>query len=260
MRIAREVIETLKMELGLIKYTNIELKIPSRGKDLPMIIKANFGGFCFTCPKVLEITFSQNHLPVNSLLVNKMNLSIINLTSNDFYQKVLSVELEKAPPFLEEKFEGYTSYNSSELIEKVTLLIDSSRILLNNPTIERVPTLSNSALTKNFTFAFKMVKYESNVLSQVNYSVYNPAQYVERENILNALSKLKERYEISKIKFFAYYVNVPLQIAQMVKITHGRKLIVQFGPRNFSDQKFKDVQLKNLLVLRYEDKYLYYPF
>ncbi len=257
MRIAREIIETLKMELGIIKYKVIDLNLDSKQSSLNINIVPYFRGFSFNMPGIKEITFSKNNLKVNSLFKNA-DAVIKSLFESDFKKNIESLYLPNKETF-ESKDIGGIDVKFSEAIGK----IDFHKKAVNINLLEK--KLSLSKIETNITTQIKIkntklllkkdISYKSNFLGSLSFCFYLPCEYVEKEKLINAVKALREKYDISRLKFYAYYKDIPLGIVKTVRIANSRRLFVSYDIEKI---RKNESGLKSLIVFRYEDKYLYY--
>ncbi|MFN3692349.1 MAG: hypothetical protein ACK4R7_05615, partial [Fervidobacterium sp.] len=71
MRITREIIETLKMELGFIKFHKSELELKSKLDNVDVLIKLNIDGFSFTPPAIFDVAFKRSQTTFFSVFLGK---------------------------------------------------------------------------------------------------------------------------------------------------------------------------------------------
>ncbi len=257
MRIAREIIETLKMELGIIKYKFIDLNLDSKQISLDINIVPSFSGFSFTMPDIKEIALSKNNLKVDSLFQN-VDAMIKNFSVSDFKKNIESLYLPNEVTFKSKGIERIV-VKFSDVIEKINFQKKEVSIDL----LEK--KLSISSIETNIILQIKIkntklllkkyISFKSNFLGNLSFCFYLPCEYVEKEKILNAVKALREKYDISKLKFYAYYKDIPLGIAKNIRIANSKKLFVLYDIEKIRKSKG---ELKNIIVFRYEDKYLYY--
>ena len=262
MRIAREIIETLKMELRFIKYKNTQLEVTSLQKEVQLSLEARLGGFSFNLPSIHDVAFSKSSLNVLSIIQNYT--STFNISSIEKIDtNIKDVKFQDITNYRDVSLEGITKIrevcgyfqNQEQRIDIKNGLsaIKDSKIRFEKPIIQ-------STKLKSVEFIPKRIIVKSNLFGSISCSYYVPQDYVERDKLLGILNVLRNKYDISKIKFYAYYKDIPLEISKVVKIASSKRLYIQFDTERLENRALrKNVNLRNLIVFRYDDKFLYYP-
>lgn len=267
MRIAREIIETLKMELGLLKYKGGHLDLQTQQRKVNLITETRIAGFSFGSLVVAGSTFSVSSINIHSVdesfetsalckiatfeKFESINLSIRKANFSELLKvEKITVETSIIPQEQYFNFQNVCfklfSKHSLELSKSINFF---SEQMFNNPTKIR-----------NFELISKKRAVRSNLPIDILYAYYVPHDYVERDKILNALNFLKTKYNISMLKFFAYYKDIPIELSKLIKIAPSKRLLIQFDKDKLENYlSHRKMGLRNLLVFRYEDKFLYYP-
>lgn len=262
MRIAREIIETLKMELRFIKYKNTQLEVTSLQKEVQLSLEARLGGFSFNLPSIHDVAFSKSSLNVLSIIQNHVStFNIISIEKID--ADIKDVKFQDITNYRDVSLEGITKirevcdyFQNQEgkiNIKNGLSAIKDSKIRFEKPIVQLNKL-------KSIEFISKKITIKSKSFGVISYSYYVPQDYVEREKLLSVLNILRNKYDISKIKFYAYYKDIPLEISKVVKIASSKRLYIQFDTERLENRALrKNVNLRNLFVFRYDDKFLYYP-
>lgn len=264
MRIAREIIETLKMELRFIKYKNIELSVTSLKKEVDLSIKAHVGGFSFNLPFILDTAFSKSSLTILSPIQrSESEFSIVSIEKLGANIKIKEVKFEDVTNYHNIAFENVLTIqdalNHPQNSEKTINIHNTLKKILNPKIYSEKPILQFIEL-KNIEFIPKRISVKTNMFKCISCSYYVPHDYVEKDKLIAVLGVLRTKYDISKVKFYAYYKDIPFEISLSVKITPSKKLFVQFDNQKLDNRSLrKNVNLRNLVVFRYDDKFLYYP-
>lgn len=289
MRITREIIETLKMELGLIKFHKSELELKSKLDNVNVLIKLNIDGFSFTPPTIFHVTFERSqttffsvflgknisikssefsspNLDINSPEI-KLNIQVNgkNLATNKSFENqllVIHLGLKESVSFNIGNNLSYITSINSLILNFPSLKVSSKNCIIRNVNLVNFP-FKDSLKDVNFIkirgislISRKNIHFRSDTFPMLYCACFNPQDYVEKEILLKALSKLREKYDITKVKFYAYYKNVPFEMVKNIRISNSRKLVIYFEK---SKVNVKPKELKNLLVFKYEEKFLYFP-
>ncbi|MFN6991408.1 MAG: hypothetical protein ACK4MM_01665 [Fervidobacterium sp.] len=288
MRITREIIETLKIELGFIKFHKTELELKSKLDNIDVLIKLNIDGFSFTPPTIFDVTFQRAQTTFFSVFLGKnisiknsefssSNLAIYspeielniqvnekNLAENNFFENQLSVidlgQKESASLNVIKNLSYISSINKLEL-NFPSLKVCSKNCIIKNVNLVNFPF---KASLKDVEFikirsispiSRKTIHFKSNTFPMLYRAYINPQDYVEKDILLQALTKLRENYDITKVKFYAYYKNIPFEMVKNIRINNSKKLVIYFEK---SKVIVKPKELRNLLVFKYEEKFLYF--
>ena len=112
--------------------------------------------------------------------------------------------------------------------------------------------------TKIITFKGLNIKRavinDQSVPSFVFSSVFLPSKYVQKEKLYEVLRRLRTQYDINIIKFFGYYERIPLEMVKSMKVLSNHSLMIEF---NMSKKMSNRHILKDIIVFRYDDKYIY---
>lgn len=300
MRIAREIIETLKMELGFVKFENAELKLRAKLDSIDTTISTNISGISVLKPTIEDAAFKNSSLKISniffsnnvgsSIAVRKTENfpSILNINSTNFKVNIIEKSILPDTPDtpnvsespLKIKFqtrEGIIFYKDNNLprfnkidlnFPNLDLTFGKDMTIFKNFKNVSVSTISLKIHKKSVdgisiksvaTLSKKNIPFKTNIFPALLHAYYMPQDYVEKDILLIALNKLKEKYDITKIKFYAYYKNVPFEIVSSIKINTSKKMVIYFEKTKLVKFTNKSKELKNFLVFKYEDKFLYFP-
>lgn len=263
MRIAREIIETLRMELGFLKVGSPRLSIRAREVEIQLSIPTEVRGI--EHPSVPVVGF----LPRSELRVSSVVSKASGVTVRSFVK-------EKGPPVSDavvklrivESRIRETTFKAAELgINTFNLpSVEPSLTVVHPParretlSVKRVTVSLNKApLSRRGVFGVKLHVKHPKVLSEkvptfVHSLVRRPEPAVERETLLEALKKLKEKYDVGSLRFYGYYKHVPLSSAKMVKVTQVGNLSILLRESTPPERlAFFDV-----LIFKFEDRFVYY--
>ncbi|MEJ5256666.1 MAG: hypothetical protein WHS64_00270 [Fervidobacterium sp.] len=255
MRIAREIIETLKLELGFLKSKSVQLEFKSDVKNESIKFESQFDKLDIVVPffKDLHASFS---LKVDSLVENSQALKVrntngnltLNVNSCHLAQRIAVHESLPKSEFLIKNYEMASYYAK---IQSVTPSFDFS-------------ALSHNVIGQAKISGYRSVKFPSNIRVEEgkNFPIYLceyiPSQYVEKAKILDALKALSQKHDISHLKFYAYYKEIPITNVESIKILQNRNIRVYFNSKVALKGYNRNVTFKDVLVFKYDDKYLYH--
>jgi len=263
MRIAREIVETLRMELGFLKYKNTELSMSTKTKEFNVGFSVDFDGFKITSAIVGEIK-AKFDSSVNSLKFENKDISICDIkddmclkivdstvSSNVVSIKSLEVSQRAGKEYLNLKKFQFPQLRAK--FETVDMLENHKLVLLEEKIIKY--HLSNF---KKASSEFQFRLSESDLIPPNIYSTdFLPEEYVEKVKILNAVKALSEKYNISLLRFYGYYKDIPVEGVQSMKILPNKNIRVAFEPAKVRMFRRKMPLCKDFIVFKYEDRFVY---
>ena len=264
MRFAREIIDTLKIELGFLKFRSVELNVDNKISSSKVIMNTFFDGFGqFNCPIQGFNLYSE--LNVNLLPLDNLSLFVDDLASCYIDPARIvdetPVSFEYSDLVREKHFDEEFNINFLEL-ETITDETIEVTIIKDVEMLRVIPctlTISvDKSSTKIITFKGlnikKAVINDQSVPSFVFSSVFLPSKYVQKEKLYEVLRRLRTQYDINIIKFFGYYERIPLEMVKSMKVLSNHSLMIEF---NMSKKVSNRHILKDIIVFRYDDKYIY---
>jgi len=84
--------------------------------------------------------------------------------------------------------------------------------------------------------------------------LFSPIEVCAKEKLYEVLRRLRTQYDINIIKFFGYYERIPLEMVKKMKVLSNHSLMVEF---DMNKKMLNRHILKDILVFRYDDKYIY---
>ncbi|MGQ9855463.1 MAG: hypothetical protein ACUVQF_01885 [Fervidobacterium sp.] len=255
MRIAREIIETLKLELGFLKGKSVHLEFATDVKNESIDFESQFDNLDTIEPffKDLYANFS---LKVSSLFENSETIKIKN-ANEDFILDVKSshfvhaIAVSGVLPTSESLIKDYKLSSHNVRIQSVTSSFKFS-------------ALAHDIIGQVKVIGYRNIKIPSNIRIQdgTNFPIYLceyiPSQYVEKAKVLDALKTLSQKHDISRLKFYAYYKEIPITNVESIKILPNKNIRVYFNSKVILKGHNKNVICKDILVFKYDDKYLYH--
>ncbi len=277
MRIAREIIETLKMELGFLRYKSPDIVVETAFQSIEVNFPARIEGSKFDVPGIHDLH--------SSLTVSYQGYSFPQTNENFAVRDIKdSIEQNIEGFCLSEQnlkvgsFDGFNSLNSNNSTivfnEPQNLCFDIDE--LNVEDVETFSSDAHSSKVKNaevlgnklminelelkaprklFKIEFRKPKEFPPVLSSIDYV---PAQYVEKSVILNAVQAISSKYNISLLKFYGYYRGIPLDVVTGMKILPNKNLRVFFDYSKAERLKRKQLSQRDFIVFKYEDRFVYH--
>ena len=264
MRFAREIIDTLKIELGFLKFRSVELNVDNKISSSKVIMNTFFDGFGqFNCPIQgfnLDSELSVNLLPLDNLSLFVDDLASCYIDPARIVDET-PVSFEYSDLVREKHFDEEFNINFLEL-ETITDETIEVTIIKDVEMLRVIPctlTISvDKSSTKIITFKGlnikKAVINDQSVPSFVFSSVFLPSKYVQKEKLYEVLRRLRTQYDINIIKFFGYYERIPLEMVKSMKVLSNHSLMIEF---NMSKKMSNRHILKDIIVFRYDDKYIY---
>ncbi|MEN3042046.1 MAG: hypothetical protein ABDH59_01895 [Fervidobacterium sp.] len=267
MRIAREIIETLRMELGLLKYKGGHLNLQAQQRKVNLITETKIAGFSFGSLVVSGNTFSVSSINIHSVEESFETSALCKIETFEKFESI-NLSIRKA---------NFSELLKVEKIDVETFIVPQDQYLnFQNVRFQSFPKcslepyksinffseqmFSRPTKIRNFELLSKRRVVRSNLPIGILCAYYVPHEYVERDKIFNALNFLKTKYNISILKFFAYYKDIPIEVSKLIKIAPSKRLFIQFDKDKLENYlSHRKMGLRNLLVFRYEDKFLYYP-
>ncbi|ODN30901.1 hypothetical protein [Fervidobacterium thailandense] len=265
MRIAREIIETLRMELGFLKYNSVDLALGSRVFSIqpclqPSVSSLSMSEFSLGVsssgdlhPEIREAGLSKESY-VNVRELAQPSVSDLSVRSLDFDESFSCREIQQ----FDFKFEcGLNFYEKGSSgfepnVLKVNLEVENP-IFHKNDTSFNLKTREARCRIVN-----ERVIVNTNPKIELIYTVLRkPEDFVERHVILDTLKSLKTKYDISSLKFYGYYKYVPLEHVKMMKINPKGYLTIFLDPEVVKyGVRFQ--RLVNIVVFRYGDRFVYH--
>ncbi|MGB4752160.1 MAG: hypothetical protein WBH60_05965 [Fervidobacterium sp.] len=264
MRFAREIIDTLKIELGFLKFRSVELNVDNKISSSEVIMDTFFDGFGqFDC-SIQGFNLS------SEVIVNLLRLDNLSLAVDDLaccYINPVSIVDETPVSFeysdlvREKHFDEEFNVNFLEL-ETITDEMIEVAIIKD---VEMLKAISRTfaisidkSSTKIITFKGLNIKRavinDQSVPSFVFSSVFLPSKYVQKEKLYEVLRRLRTQYDINVIKFFGYYERIPLEMVKKMKVLSNHSLMTEFDMNKKMSNRYV---LKDIIVFRYDDKYIY---
>lgn len=265
MRIAREIIETLKMELGFLRYKSTSLSFESRIFTIQAHLQPSVNSLPLPALS-LKVSSSKDLHPViyRAELNGKSSVDIRGFTqvynhevlmrSLDFNVKLGSVSTS----FLNLRFVSGLDFEEKQTNGFVMKLL-TPNLEIENPIFHKNDTSFNLKIGEvrcrivSENLAIKPVPEAGTFYTLQR----KPEDFVERDVILSTLKSLKTKYDISSLKFYGYYKYVPLEYAKMMKINSKGYLTIFLDPK-IGELKLRPRRLVNIVVFRYGDKYVYH--
>lgn len=260
MRIAREIVDTLKIELGFLKFKSVELDITNNVSSTEIALNISFNGFG-------EFDCSIQGFNMNSeVIVNHSPLDDLSLVINDFpcYDIALAnvddipLNFECSDLVREERLDvefNVDVWNFETIIDEF-LIIKNVEILKVNLDTFAINIDENS--TK--ILSFKEISIKKDIITDkfvpsfVFASAFLPSKYVQKEKLYEVLRRLRTQYDINLIRFFGYYERIPLEMVKQMKVLSNHSLMIEFDT---SKRMLNRHILKDIIVFRYDDKYIY---
>ncbi|WP_126992441.1 hypothetical protein [Thermosipho globiformans] len=219
MRIIKNIVETLKMELGFIKVNNLDLELSANASENSINLST----------KTLDKTLRTNVLSLE--FESKANVKNEVIEKNIIQIKDIA-------------FSG-KNLKLNELSFKNFTKVKNQTLIFNIPNCTKTPILIKN-IKINKTGEFK-VKINKNYISPIYTITFLPTPSVKKEKILKLLKNIIANYKNSDIKFVGYYKNIPIGYAYNIIIT-DRKLILHVK------SKGKDIS-KDIVVFKIGEKY-----
>ncbi|MGC9772694.1 hypothetical protein SAMN04488510_11512 [Fervidobacterium changbaicum] len=271
MRIAREIIETLKMELGFLKYKSPNISLEAAFEELKVSFPARVEGFKLDAPdvhslhSVLSVSFrgyffigESKDLVVKDI-VDSVHPSFksLSLNKDDFKVNALQIfntfVINFKAPALHFMSEGLKVIAGELLnVPDGIVIIKNTEVLGSTIKFRKIEMKS---LSKLFEVEFRKSQELPPILSSIDYL---PAQYVEKSVILEAVRSLSAKYNISLLKFHGYYRDIPLEAVASLKILPNKNLRVYFDQSKVDRLKRKHLIQRDFIVFKYEDKFVYH--
>uniref|UniRef100_A0A7C4RVW2 Uncharacterized protein n=1 Tax=Fervidobacterium thailandense TaxID=1008305 RepID=A0A7C4RVW2_9BACT len=265
MRIAREIIETLKMELGFLRYKSTSLSFESQILTIQARLQPSVNSLPLpnlslriSSSKALRPVISEAELTNESCVgvrdftqVHKHELLVQTL---DFNVKLDSVLVS----YLNLRFVDGLNFKEKETNGFVIKLLKAN-LKVENPIFHKNDTSFNLKIREA---RCRIISEELKVKPVPEAGLFymlqrKPEEFVERDVILSALKSLKTKYDISSLKFYGYYKYIPLEYAKMMRITSGGYLTIFLDPK-VGRLNLRPQRLVNIVVFRYGDKYVYH--
>jgi hypothetical protein len=277
MRIAREIIETLRMELGFLKYKSPDVSVETVFHSIEVTFPTKVEGFEFDAPAIHDL-HSSFDVSYKDYSFPQENENFVFKDIKDSIEQNIEGFCLSEHNLTVSSFDGLNSLNSNsstivfneaqnlrfainELnVADVEILnpdvhiskVKSVEVLGNDPTINGLGFKTPRQL---FKVEFRKPEKFPPVLSSIDYV---PAQYVEKSAILNAVQAISSKYNISLLKFYGYYRGIPLDVVSGMKILPNKNLRVFFDYSKVERLKRKQVLERDFIVFKYEDRFVYH--
>lgn len=270
MRIAREIVETLKMELGFLKYKDTELSISTKAKELKIIFSANFDGFKTDLPSVCEfaVEFDPTFRGLNSNpedinindIENDLNFEIFESSIREGNFSVNSADFSVRDETSQYNVKGVNLDNFQSRFESLEVLKPlSDKSFVQQRLIEKEKITYHGFNLKKPAFEVRFKSADKGLIPPNLFSTdFLPEEYVEKSKILSAVKSLSEKYNISLLKFYGYYKNIPVEDVLSMKILSNKNLRVIFNSSKTTRFKHKTPLCKDFIVFKYEDRFVYH--
>ncbi len=253
MRIVKELLETLKMELGIIKQNTIEPSITvDTLKNVDVLIYPELFEEKIST-SVESIEFSRSNVNTNEISLNSSeNLKVTPCSS---FLNMLKIESESLRA--EESNIRTADFKSSQFTPRTYdkepfSFNTNSPYLLKEENISKIYSLSTFTPTifeKKGTLKFSF-KIKVDFLYPILVRTYYKEQYVEKELFVKNMGKLIEKYG-KDFSFRGYYRNIPLNLAKKVVIEYDR-IIMYFDEKRLKEKPI----LKDFFLIQREQKYV----
>ncbi|QTA37847.1 hypothetical protein JYK00_09010 [Thermosipho ferrireducens] len=214
MRIARNIIDTLKMELGLIniKQTNL-IKKPDIF-NIQVDYSVSLFKISLSCPKVLDSSLKNSVTIHENFQITGSNIRI----KSGIFQ------------------------NESFILNDSSLKIQESD-LKSLPKIEEEVTIFSKKINLNPGLKERKIKFQTRILSNsalppLLIIVFHPEKFVDRSKVIKATQKILNSAGSRNIKFLGFYKNIPVGFSKRIIYSNG-KLIVFLNNKGLDI--FKDV-------------------
>ena len=200
-RALKELIETLKMELGKIKVSSEDISFPVNISSLPMKLPE---------PAINVVSYRVN---VNSALFKPENVPVKNIAFSKTDIVIKSGAIETS------------SCEVKSITEEMASSVKSVETLL----FQAVPRFIKLSPFKGYVRevlrpSTRVVKKD---LPHIWILTINRSPIENKEKILKAMERALKRYRgpVEDIKFLGYFKNVPLGLAKKMRIDEGRLVI-----------------------------------
>ncbi len=253
MRIVKELLETLKMELGIIKQNTVE---PSITVDALKSVEV------FIYPELFEekistnvdsIEFSRNNVNTNEISLNSSENLKVNPCRS--FLNILKIEGESLRA--EDSNIRTADFKSSQFTLR-TYDKEPFSFNTNSPNLLKKDDISKIYSSKTFTttvfenknvfnFSFKI---KVDFLYPILVRTYYKEQYVEKELFVKNMGKLIEKYG-KDFSFMGYYKNIPLNLAKKIVIEYDR-IVMYFDEKRLKEKPI----LKDFFLIQREQKYV----
>lgn len=277
MRIAREIIETLKMELGFLRYKSPDITVETVFHGIEVTFPTRVEGFEFDAPAIHDL-HSSFDVSYKDYSFPQENENFVFKDIKDSIEQNIEGFCLSEHNLTVSSFDGLNSLNSNSS----TIVFNEAqnfRFAINelnvadveilNPDVhiskvESVEVLGND-LTINglgfktprqlFKVEFRKPEKFPPVLSSIDYV---PAQYVEKSAILNAVRAISSKYNVALLKFYGYYRGIPMDVVSGMKILPNKNLRVFFDHSKVEKVKRKQLLQRDFIVFKYEDRFVYH--
>ncbi|MGB4755984.1 MAG: hypothetical protein WBH69_08020 [Fervidobacterium sp.] len=252
----------MKIELGFLKYKSVTLNMDTKINSSEIVVNTLVEGF------------ERPEYHINGFnMVGTVKIDDLSIKGSNFEVLDLSLYKLNPPRVLHDVFTAFEKISSKcDIILNSDFNVNVSCVDVSMDTsieIKSMKTLAKGCqvfhanidvgtmMIRNFkNLAIRKVIYTDRLIPAFIFSaVFLPSRYVKKEELYDALRKLKMQYDVNLLKFFAYYENIPIDIAKAIKILSNRSLLVEFEKGKISSRKNV---LKNILVFKYEDHYIYH--
>jgi len=277
MRIAREIIETLRMELGFLKYKSPDVSVETVFHSIEVTFPTKVEGFEFDAPAIHDL-HSSFDVSYKGYSFPQENENFVFKDIKDSIEQNIEGFCLSEHNLTVSSFDGLNSLNSNSSTivfneaQNLRFAINELNVAdveILNPDVhiskvKSVEVLGND-LTINglglktprqlFKVEFRKPEKFPPVLSSIDYV---PAQYVEKSAILNAVQAISPKYNVSLLKFYGYYRGIPLDVVSGMKILPNKNLRVFFDYSKVERLKRKQVLERDFIVFKYEDRFVYH--
>jgi len=277
MRIAREIIETLRMELGFLKYKSPDVSVETVFHSIEVTFPTKVEGFEFDAPGIYDLhssfyvsyqgySFPQTNenfairdikdsieQNIEGFCLNAQNLKVCSLDGLNSLNSNNSAIVFNEPQNLRFDIDELNVEDIETLSSDAHILkVENVEVLGNNLAISE---LGLKAPRKLFKVEFRKPEKFPPVLSSIDYV---PAQYVEKSAILNAVRAISSKYNVALLKFYGYYRGIPMDVVSGMKILPNKNLRVFFDHSKVEKVKRKQLLQRDFIVFKYEDRFVYH--
>ncbi|WP_077198636.1 hypothetical protein [Thermosipho affectus] len=191
MRIIKNIVETLKQELGFIKIYKVENNIKVLVKSEKSSLQTN------TFDETLKIKINNKEFNITPNVVSFFDLNEITMVKNILIE-ASEVNIKSLFPKAIEIKENPVFLNLGDKKVKDQRL----KIIIRVKKVERI-----------------VPKVHSKILPSLLRLAIYPSKVVEKDKILNILKKYIQTYKTSEIRFIGFFKNVPLGKAEKIFIS-----------------------------------------